>query len=146
MILCHLHTLYILSLVGEGHLVGLLGDCTHKPQQGHYKGHRNYHKGQGTEKWLQCDTNTIAFKTHNIIIYCTLEYSATYTEWVSTTPCHKEGIQPLNRQIIQLEFSPTCSCVSLTRSTTSSEWKLFRFDKMEVNCFKILLIAVTFYL
>ena len=28
------------------------------------------------------------------------------------------------------------SCVSLTRSTTSSEWKLSRFDKMEVNCFQ----------
>ena len=42
---------------------------------------------------------------------------------------------PFNRQIIQLEFSPTWSCVSLTRSTTSSEWKLFRFDKMEVNYF-----------
>ena len=35
---------------------------------------------------------------------------------------------------------------SLTRSTTSSEWKLFRFDKIEVNCFRILLIDVTFYL
>ena len=54
--------------------------------------------------------------------------------------------QPLNRQIIQSEFSPTWSCVSLTRSTTLSEWKLFRFDKMEVNCFQISLIAVTFYL
>ena len=32
-----------------------------------------------------------------------------------------------------------------TRYTTSSEWKLFRFDKMEVNCFQILLIDVTFY-
>ena len=52
----------------------------------------------------------------------------------------------VNRQIIQSEFSPTWSCVSLTRSTTSSEWKLFRFDKMEVNGFQILLIDVTFYL
>ena len=51
---------------------------------------------------------------------------------------------PFNRQIIQSEFSPTWSCVSLTRSTTSSDWKLFRFDKMEVNCFQILLIHVTF--
>ena len=25
-------------------------------------------------------------------------------------------------------------------------WKLFRFDKMEVNCFQIFLIDVTFYL
>ena len=54
--------------------------------------------------------------------------------------------EPFNRQIIQSEFSPTWSCVSLTRSTASSEWKLFRFDKMEVNCFQILLIDVTFYL
>ena len=53
---------------------------------------------------------------------------------------------PFNRQIIQFEFSPTWSCVSLTRSTTSSEWKLFKFDKMEVNCFQILLIDVTCYL
>ena len=30
--------------------------------------------------------------------------------------------------------------------TTSSEWKLFRFDNMDVNCFQILLIDVTFYL
>ena len=34
----------------------------------------------------------------------------------------------INRQIIQFEFSPTWSCVSLTRSTSSSEWKLFRFN------------------
>ena len=32
------------------------------------------------------------------------------------------------------------------RSKTSSEWKLFRFDKMEVNSFQILLVDVTFYL
>ena len=42
------------------------------------------------------------------------------------------------------EFSPTWSCVSLTRSTTSSEWKLFRFDKMEVNTFQILLLHFIF--
>ena len=51
-----------------------------------------------------------------------------------------------NRQIIQFEFSPTLSCVSLTRSTTLSEWKIFRFDQMEVNSFQILLVDVTFYL
>ena len=55
-------------------------------------------------------------------------------------------VQPFHRQIIQFEFSHTWSCVSLTRSTTSSEWKLFRFDKMEVNSSQILLIDVTFYL
>ena len=55
-------------------------------------------------------------------------------------------ITTFNRQVIQFEFSPTWSCVSLTRSTTSSEWKLFRFDKMEVNSFQILLIDVTLYL
>ena len=49
----------------------------------------------------------------------------------------------LNRQTIQFEFSPTWSCVSLTRSTASSEWKLFRFAKMEVNSFQILLVDVT---
>ena len=31
---------------------------------------------------------------------------------------------------LKLNFSTTRSCVSLTRSTTSSEWKLFRFDKI----------------
>ena len=45
---------------------------------------------------------------------------------------------PFNRQIIQFEFPPTWSCVSLTRSTTSYEWKLFRLDKMKVNSFQIL--------
>ena len=54
--------------------------------------------------------------------------------------------KPFNRQIIQSEFSPTWSCVSLTRSTTSSEWKLFRFDKMEVNSSQIVLIDITIYL
>ena len=54
--------------------------------------------------------------------------------------------QPFTHQIIQFEFSPTWSCVSLTRSTTSSEWKLFRFDKMEVISFQILLADGTFYL
>ena len=49
-------------------------------------------------------------------------------------------------KIIQFEFSPTWSCVSLTRSTTPSEWKLFRFDKMGLNSFQILLVDVTFYL
>ena len=48
---------------------------------------------------------------------------------------YQRVVQPFNRQIIQSEFSLTWSCVSLTRSTTSSEWKLFRFDKMEVNFF-----------
>ena len=39
----------------------------------------------------------------------------------------------------------TWNCVSLTRSTTSSEWKLFRFDKIEVDDIEILVINVTFY-
>ena len=50
---------------------------------------------------------------------------------------------PFNRQITLFEFSLTWSCVSLTRSTTSSEWKLFTSDSMEGNCFQILLIDVT---
>ena len=41
-----------------------------------------------------------------------------------------------------IEFSSIWSCAPLTRSTTSSEWKLFRFKKMEVNYFEILLIDV----
>ena len=51
--------------------------------------------------------------------------------------------QPFNRKIIQLQCSPTWSCVSLTRSTTSSEWKLFTLDKMKMNYFQILLMDVT---
>ena len=67
---------------------------------------------------------------------CTWMYSGTPTI----------AIKPFNRQIIQLEFSPTWSCVSLTRPTTSSEWKLFRFDKMEVNSFQIVPIDITLWL
>ena len=43
-----------------------------------------------------------------------------------------------------MEFSLAWSCVLLTQSTTSSEWKLFRFDKIEVNDLEILLIDVKF--
>ena len=85
---------------------------------------------------------------------------------ITSTSCNKRGTKvraeyldyvdclsrinasPFNRQGMQFEFSPTWSCDSLTRSTTSSEWKLFRFDKMEVNYNEILVlpIDVTFYL
>ena len=41
-------------------------------------------------------------------------------------------------------FKLTWSCVSLTRFTT--DWKLFRAHKIEVNDFEILLIDVKFYL
>ena len=40
----------------------------------------------------------------------------------------------------RVNFSPTWSCVSLTRSTSSSEWKLVKVDQMEVNEFEIFLI------
>ena len=63
--------------------------------------------------------------------------------WKGTTP---HIMFPLRPQIFGRIFPPTWSCVSLTRSTTSSEWKLFRFDKMEVNSFQILLVDVKFYL
>ena len=46
-------------------------------------------------------------------------------KWSKTT----QLLQPFDRQIIQFEFLPTWSCVSLMRSTTSSEYKLFRFNK-----------------
>ena len=45
-----------------------------------------------------------------------------------------------------MKFSPTCSYISLTRFTTLSHWELFKFDKMGVSEFEILLIVVTFYL
>ena len=51
----------------------------------------------------------------------------------------------LHRQIIWSEFSPTWSCVSLTRSTTSSEWNIFWSGKIMVNNFEIFLIDDTFY-
>ena len=52
-------------------------------------------------------------------------------------------IKPFNHgdhQINEFEFSLAWSCVSLTRSTTLSEWKILRFDKTKVNYFQILLI------
>ena len=58
------------------------------------------------------------------------------------------GVNPLTAKFFNLNFHPL-EVVPRWRcrwSTTSSEWKLFRFDKMEVNCFQILLIDVTFYL
>ena len=65
----------------------------------------------------------------NIIISSTFSYEIVVTS---------------NRQMIPLEFSPTCSCVSLTRYTTSSEWKLFRFDnEFEDNSFQIVQNDVT---
>ena len=56
------------------------------------------------------------------------------------------AINPLTAKLYNLNFHPLEGCVSLTRSTTLSEWKLFRFGKMEVSCFQILRIDVTFYL
>ena len=53
-------------------------------------------------------------------------------------------IWPFNHQVIYFEFPHTSSCVSLVRSTISSEWKLFILDNMGVNC--SWLIYVMFYL
>ena len=36
--------------------------------------------------------------------------------------------------------------LNLTRSTTSDEWEIYRFDEMEGKDFEILLIGFTFYL
>ena len=55
-------------------------------------------------------------------------------------------LNPITAKLFNLNFSPTWSCVSLTRSPTPSEWKLFRFDKIEINTFQILLVDFTFYL
>ena len=52
---------------------------------------------------------------------------------------------PLTAKLFNLNFHSLEVSVSLTRSITSSDWKLFRFDKMEVNYFQILLIDVTFH-
>ena len=50
---------------------------------------------------------------------------------------------PLTATLFNRNFH-SLEVVSLTRSATSSEWKLLRFDKMEVDDFDILLIDVTF--
>ena len=43
----------------------------------------------------------------------------------------------------ELKFSFAWSCVPLTRSTTLSEWKLLKFDKVEVKDSENLLIYIT---
>ena len=48
------------------------------------------------------------------------------------------NINPLTGKLFNLNFHPL--------EVVSSEWKLFGFDKIEVNSFQILLIDVTFYL
>ena len=47
------------------------------------------------------------------------------------------AFNPLTAKLFNLNFHPL-------EVVASSEWKLFRFDNMEVNCFQILLIDVTF--
>ena len=54
-------------------------------------------------------------------------------------------LNPLTAKIFNWNFRPV-EVASLTRSTTSSEWKLFRFDEMEISDFEILLINVKFHL
>ena len=51
-------------------------------------------------------------------------------------------INPYPAKVIYLNFHPR-SCVSLTRPTSSSGWKIFRFGKTEVNDFDILFIYLT---
>ena len=50
------------------------------------------------------------------------------------------NFNPLTAKLFNLNFHP------LEVVDRVSEWKLFRFDKMEVNYFQILLVDVTFYL
>ena len=57
--------------------------------------------------------------------------------WFEDVNCASNfSFNPLTANLFNMNFHPLKSCVSLTRSTTSSEWKLFRFDKTEVNIFK----------
>ena len=51
-------------------------------------------------------------------------------------------IHPLTAKLLNLNFHP----LEVVDRLTLSVRKLFRFDKMEVNCFQILLIDVTFYI
>ena len=55
----------------------------------------------------------------NITSYCTM-----YIRYYSICMC------PLDHWATQFEFSITWSCVSLTRATASSDWKLFVFCQM----------------
>ena len=60
---------------------------------------------------------------------------------------HLKGSVEITTVVVLLSnrnVSPSWTCVSLTRFTTSSEWKLFRFDKIEVNDFAVLMFDVTF--
>ena len=86
---------------------------------------------------LACDSSSVLWITY----ICTIDLPTI----CKTRQYFIVGL-PFNRQIIQSEFSLTWSCVSLTISRSTTEWKLFRFGKMEVNSFQILLIDVTFYL
>ena len=79
------------------------------------------------------------------ILKITSDYSRVWM--TQLTPHFQHEYRNNNRQIIQLEFSLTCSCVSLTRSITSSEWKLFRLTKWRSIIFKFCwLITWLFYL
>ena len=51
-----------------------------------------------------------------------------------------QRFNPLTAKLFNLNFHP------LEVVDRASEWKLFRFDQVGVNYFKILLIDVTFYL
>ena len=42
------------------------------------------------------------------------------------------------------DFEQLATVVDISLYTNSSEWKLFRFDKTQVNDFAFLLIGVTF--
>ena len=56
-----------------------------------------------------------------------------------------DHINPLTAKLFILNFHPLEVDADAIHNW-SSEWKLFRFDKMEVNSFQILLVDVTFYL
>ena len=104
-----------------------------------------------TEHWEAAldHYNMLAYILYCILILSTTIYSRfliRLISWSNHCYCNEMSVKPFNRQIIQFEFSPTWSCVSLTRSTTSSEWKVFIFDKMAVNSFQILLVDVEIYL
>ena len=93
----------------------------------------------------------------NIIIICAKNKSARKIElcfynciqwsWYFTWITKDTYNYPFKRKIIIIfELSSTWSCVWLMWFKILWEWKLFRFDKMEMNACEISLIGVTFYI
>ena len=88
----------------------------------------------GSSRWSSLAYKCPGGVAHSSIYSHPSKHETLSQYWVNDGPSSKKlAQQPFNCQISQLEFSLTWSCVSLTRSTTSNEWKLFRFDKSNIG-------------